>query len=151
MTTVSNTEKTFSEEYVRELRQEAASWRTKCRELEQTMTTKDIQVELEKNGVNAEASWVDLKDGQTVKEAIAEFIEKYPNLKKEDTLPSKEDRPVVRPIGAPKPNSNAPGPKAKTLMGRSLKEIKKDPVARAALRSQYRQLLAQKSNQNFEE
>lgn len=143
----------FSEEYVKELREEAASWRLKVRDLEQKLVVNDVQTELMKRGVEADPSWVKMEKGQTVVEAVDSFLTKYPKLTmtEPNPEPTPEPKKVAKPMVPNQSKTTNAGPKAGTLFaGKTPEEMKKDPKARAALRSQYRQLLAQQSNKEYE-
>lgn len=152
------TEKEFSLEYVQELRREAASYRTKYKELEaQTSVLK----ELTSRNIKADPSWVKVQEGQSVKEAVDMLLESYPHLIVQDNNSRREidefkhingdSHPQHRPT--PKPQAPAPhpvGPKTDVetlLKERDYEAIKKDPKARAALRDQYRELLRAGSHQ----
>lgn len=152
----------FSADYVKTLRDEAAGWRTKFRELEGVQTVQTIEAELTKAGIKANPSWVTVADGQSVELAVSKFAEDYPHLKvQQEAASDKEDvlEVITAKIGVEsvKPQSpkktvtapNAPGPK-EMLRSRQLQEIKKDPAARKQLANHYRNLLRQVSNQPLE-
>jgi hypothetical protein len=146
----------FSEDYVKELREEAAKWRIKCRELEAKASVGDVAMELVKRGIKADPSWIKRQDGQKAGEAVEQFLQDYPQFVTTDDnalietpiLSNRDATPRPMPTGSKNPNT--PGPKPANYGGRSLDEIKVDPQARAALRSQYRQLLAQSSHKEYE-
>jgi hypothetical protein len=143
----------FSPEYVKELREENASWRIKVRDLEQKLVVNDVQTELMKRGVEADPSWVRMEKGQTVTEAVDSFLVKYPKLTMTEPNPeiTQEPKKVAKPMAPAQSKTTNAGPKAGTLFaGKTPKEIKEDPKGRAALRSQYRSLLAQQSNKEYE-
>lgn len=146
----------FSQDYVKELRQENASWRTKVRDLEQQLRFTEIKTELLKHGADVNPKWVDVDEGQSVRDAVNTFLAEYPQfISNNNNISTTNKEPtfkkVTKPEQASKSDSNHPGPKPNNgnYGGRSLNEIKKDPKARASLRDQYRQLLAQQSNQEY--
>jgi hypothetical protein len=145
----------FSREYVEGLRQEAAGWRTKVRDLESQLKGNDIVLELARQGVAADPSWVQVGEGMTVETAVHDLVARYPHLKGQPTnqtpTPVQDNRVVNRPL-ANTPKAQQPGPAMTNVpvdpnKGMSLKEIKADPVARAQLRDRYRSLLKQASRQ----
>lgn len=145
-------ENEFDAEYVKKLREEAASWRTKYRELEVQGTYKDVQVELANQGIKADPTWVTMKEGQCVSDAVKDLVSEHPHLAP-SVAPSP---PVVQPTDVPRrvqaPHvMNTTHPKTEVpsnpLHERSVEEIKKDPVARSKLRDLYRAKLAASSNQ----
>lgn len=142
----------FSADYVKELRSENASWRQKVRDLEAKQVQNDVQVELLKKGIEVNPAWVELQDGETPAGAVDRFLKEYPQFTKDEEV---HDEPKPKP-NVPKvmktnsPKSNEPGPNSLSAKGREIEEIKKDPKARSALRSQYRQLLAQNSNREYQ-
>jgi hypothetical protein len=148
---MSTEEQTFSKDYVVELRNENAKWRTKCRELEGQVFNKDIENELIKRGVNAKASWVEIGEDQSVKQAVDSFLEEYPHFLPGE-LEEKPTRTVTRPMSVQNPNTNTsgPGPRQGPLGRKTLKEIKEDPKSRAALRSQYQAMLRPQEHLNGE-
>lgn len=146
----------FSAEYVQNLRQENAQWRTKVRELEGRIHTQTIGTELARRGIKAEASWVQVAEGQSPEAAVEAFAQKYPHLvgKQDDGQdPGGQDpnapetrqiggeRPPVRTPEVAGPQSNKPGGDHKPLSQRSLDEIKQDPKARKMVAQNYRSLL----------
>jgi hypothetical protein len=147
----------FDAEYVKQLREEAASWRTKYRELEAQVADNSLTVELAKQGIKAEPSWVQVADGQSIAEAVAMFGERYPQLKMAEpsnSTPSPSDTVAPPRARTPKsvpptvPNTTVPAKApADRITSQNINEIKKDAVARAKLREQYRALLASTSNQ----
>lgn len=148
-------DQTFSADYVRELRQENAQWRTKLRDMEnkygeleaklgQTTKAMTVSSELARRGIKANPRWVDIQDNQSPEEAVENFLKEYPQF---DTAPAPEPKPEPkRPNipGTPKApqNTNTP-PNA----NRSVMELKEDPVTRAQVRDQYRELLGGKNLQ----
>lgn len=144
----------FDNKYVSELRSEAASWRTKYRELEAQIAYKDVEVELAKRGVSADPSWVTIQENQSVSEAVNELIAKHPNLNTTTTpdAPEAPETRVIKPrapaaIQAGPTNSNVP---PNPMASRSVDEVKKDPKARSQLRDHYRSLIRRESNQSEE-
>lgn len=134
----------FSKEYVEKLRSEAAQWRTKYRDLESSTNTSQVQMELNKRGIKADPAWVKVTDEMSVSDAVENFAAQYPHLVAEVETPVVNTN--VPRVDAPGSNSNTNVPSDK-MKGRSLEEIKKDPVARAQVRERYRQLIQQSSRQ----
>jgi hypothetical protein len=150
----------FDADYVKKLREEAADWRTKFRGLEAQSLYKDVNLELVSQGIKADPTWVQMIEGQSVKEAVEGFKTKYPHLATQPTTqvvvpaptmvpasttpatPVVPTTPQVLQVVAPG-TENQPDP----LKARGLDEIKKDPVARSRLRDLYRAKLAEGSNQ----
>jgi hypothetical protein len=146
-----NSKQVFDIEYVKKLREENASWRTKYREMEQKQ---GVLAEFQTRGIKADPRWVVLEEGKTVTECVDRLLEEFPNLKSDERSPDLQRKPSGGPT--PKPdnssnpfkNSNTPGDKPLGLLKeRSVQELKKDPIARSQLRSEYRALLAASSNQ----
>lgn len=141
----------FSPEYVKELREEAASWRTKFREVEQKVQTLEqtIQVgaivsnvknEIEKRGLKINPEFISIgEDGDAVA-AVDAFLEEYPQFAAE---PITKQTPVNRnkPIGTEKVNTNNNPARKGNIM-----DAKNDPIARAKLREQYRNMLGRGDN-----
>lgn len=136
----------YSADYVKELREEAASWRTKFREAEANLTSMNdkinnmeksftIKSELSKRGINVDPSWVKLEDGLTPTQAVDKFIEQYPQFKTEQ--PS-SPMPTPRPMVAERQNSNTP-----SIQKSDYQSVKSDPVARTKLREMYRSMLTE--------
>lgn len=152
-----NTPTTFDREYVKELRQEAAKYRTEAKELksqleefkslEAQISTVRVENELIRRGVNADPNWVKLNDGQTPAEAVDNFLEKFPEFKAGAEEPSVERKQVPKAI-SPNPNkaASADGTPVGALGNRGLNDIKNDPMARGSLRDLYRDLLRTSSN-----
>jgi len=160
----------FSREYVKQLRDEAASWRVKYRELEARLGRFEVDRELLSRGIQADPKWVEIKEGQSVKEAVDEFAVKYPHLVKSNI--NNNQQPPPGPEGQPNqidqgtrgqpkqtPSTLPPNTRVSTgehksthelLQARKFNEIKKDPAARAQLRETYRSLLRIASNQPIE-
>jgi hypothetical protein len=164
MTTEHDSQQTgFDAEYVKKIREEAAGWRTKYRELESEVAYSKVEAELARRGVKADPSWVTLKEGQKISEAVDALVKQHPHLvgsTGQPVVPTEETEPQAKPTphvirpSLPKAmtpggsNTNSPGADPTSLYGkRTFEEIKKDPVARSKLRDHYRQLLASSSNQ----
>ena len=138
------TDEKFSRDYVEKLRKENAEWRTKFRDLEVQVTRGSIESELNKRNIKADPAWVKLDAGMDVVAAVDMFVEQYPHLSVGDNITPAPKKTVPAAQGAGKPNTNVPSNPAQ---GRSLDEVKKDPVARSALRDKYRELIRQSSRQ----
>ena len=134
----------FSASYVHQLRQEAAEWRTKYREMEAQTESIQIESELTRRGIKAEANWITVDGDQSIHEAIDEFAARYPHLA-EANEPVEINKPRVPKAMSPKQQSNTNTPKSRPG-DRGLKEIKEDPAARSKLRDSYREMLAKSSN-----
>lgn len=138
----------YSADYVKSLRDEAASWRTKLRELETKYneletkvkadyTANTIGKELEKRGVKADPTWVKVEEGMSPEQAVDKFLKDYPHLQltSDDSFVPKPTKKPMRPNTA---NSNI-----ENTAVSELDAIKKDPIARNKVRDLYRGLLAQ--------
>lgn len=140
-------ETAFSADYVKQLREENASWRKKVRELEAQNTLSQVGMELTRRGIQADPAWVKLQDGQEIPEAIDVFIQTYPVFANGNGHVEQEEEPPTRrtappPMPAKARQANTPGPPAKgAFSGRDIPEIRKDPSARKALTDHYRTLL----------
>ena len=155
----------FGADYVKKLREEAANWRTKYRELEAQQHNQLVQVELAKRGIQADPSWVQVEEGQDVGEAIDALVAQYPSLQGSggghrskysnegptlDDILADEPKPKVtpKPVAPSMQNSNKPKPvRAARITKRNIEEIRTDPKARAKVRDYYRDLLKMGSNQ----
>lgn len=145
-------ENEFDADYVKKLREEAAGWRTKYRELEVQGVYKDVQLELVNQGIKADPTWVELKEGQSVTDAIKDLVSKHPHLAETSVTPTltPTELPEVKKVQPPhvmrvtEPKTEVP---SNPLHERSVEEIKKDPVARSRLRDLYRAKLLAASNQ----
>lgn len=144
-------QKSFSLEYVQELRQEAASYRTKCKKLEASGL---VMQELAARGIQADPSWINVTEGQTVGQAVDALVAKFPHLKvaqqpADQNVPATSPlTPTVKPLTPPAQQSTQTVKTADQLLAeRNFAEIKKDPKARGALRDHYRELLRQQSHQ----
>lgn len=150
--------KTFSEDYVKQLRSEAAGYRTEARELnsqlqnfqalEAQMTQLRVENELIRRGINADPGFVKLTKDQTPAEAVDKFLEKYPqflpnqNSSGQDTHLSPQPKEIPQALPNAPGKANVPGPSAKgVLFGRTIDEVKNDAVARSHLTDVYRGLL----------
>jgi len=154
------TKKDFSEEYVRSLREEAAGWRIKYRELEGNQSLLEVKTELTRRGIKCDPAWVKLTEGQSVALAVDGFLTEYPELKTAtpDSSPSDIISRKVEVGKMPKPASSDPasyGFESKTpqemLKTRQIEEIKKDPKARSLLRKEYRGMLASQGHRSSQE
>jgi hypothetical protein len=143
---------TFSAEYVRELRSENAQWRTKLREMESrygelenkmdSMNTKTtVASELLKRGVKVNPDWIKPQEGQSVGEAIDNFLNEYPQFAVEQQPTQEPTRPAIPKSSRSEPKTNVPTPGE-----RSISELKEDPKARSEVRDLYRQMLTGKNN-----
>lgn len=146
----------FNEEYVKQLREENAKWRTKVRELEAQQHQVQVEAELVKRGIQADPGWVQMEEGQSVGEAIDALVAKYPSLQSkqvEEPLFDQEPEPkhVPKPMAPSNPRTNTPKPaRTQRITSRNIAEIRKDPKARAKVRDRYRQMLVKGSNQTGE-
>lgn len=143
---------TFDQEYVSKLREEAAQWRTKYRELEAQGLYKDVQLEFAKRNITADPSWVEITEGQSISDAVDGLVAKHPNLSAPTLVAPTLPPEVPSPKRVQGPSVITAGPShtdtpVKPFRDRTPGEIKKDPVARSKLRDQYRALLASSSNQ----
>lgn len=149
----------FSEDYVKKLREENASWRTKCRELETQQHNSVVQVELAKRGIEANPDWVTVTEGQSVVDAVDALVASYPSLQKGEVT---QDDPEVfdftpeeprvkltpKPLSPSTPKSNIRKPvRDARITTRNIQEIRKDPKARSKVRDAYRAMLQRGSNQ----
>lgn len=146
----------FNEEYVKKLREEAAGWRTKCRELEAQQHNVQVEAELAKRGIQADPGWVSMEEGQSIGEAIDALVARYPSLQTKpadestdlDLTPEPIKKTTPKPMAPSTPRSTTPKPvRTARINHRNIKEIRKDPVARGKVRELYRDLLRQGSNQ----
>lgn len=143
----------FSPDYVKELREEAASWRTKYRETETKVQTLEqsiaqltsgskVKEEISKRGLKINPDFIKLdKDGDAAK-AVDKFLEDYPQFAVEST--QQVIKPVkkgIKPIAGEKTNTNNNPAQKGNIM-----DVKKDPLARAKLREQYRSMLGHGDN-----
>ena len=142
----------YSAEYIKNLRDEAATWRLKLRESEVKVTELETTIkgervantvgrELEKRGLKCNPSWVKLEDGVTPEKAVDKFLKDYPQWAQSAEVPILPNRNKnLRPMGANLPDSNI-----ENTAKSELDAIRKDPIAREKLRSLYRGLLAKSS------
>jgi hypothetical protein len=158
-------QKTYSEAYVKELRDENAAWRVKVREVEGKQKLIEINMLLKERGIKADPKWIELKEKESIEEAVDRFSEQYPHLKVDDnSIPGGGEDIIagiikkrVGPGKTPKPLTNMPDKNRSSdtnsdiLRTRQIDEIKKDPKARALLRQEYRSLLANEGHRHSEE
>jgi len=149
---------TFDREYVKNLRAEAARYRTEAKELKSQLEdfksldaqikTVRVENELTRRGLTADPSWVQIQEGQSPIEAVDNFLVKFPEFNKDITEKSVEHKSVPKAI-SPNPNtaSKESVHPSGVLGTRGLGEIKHDPIARNNLRDLYRDLLTSSSNQ----
>jgi len=144
----------YSAEYVKSLRDEAASWRTRLRETETEVsnlkqTISKIQLdntigeELEKRGLNINPGWINVEEGITPDKAVDKFLKDYPQLAgpTENIVPNRDIPNMNRkPMVPSNTNSNI-----ENTAKHELDAIRKDPIAREKLRGLYRSMLAQNS------
>jgi len=137
----------YSAEYVKELREEAASWRTKFRDTEAKIKTLEesiagnektssIKAELIKRNLDIDVDFIKVEQGEKVDQAVDRFLKKYPQFGK----PAPKE-PTRRPMTPEKQNTNTP-----PVFDEDYEAVKKDPVARTKLRELYRGMLTQGSN-----
>lgn len=142
----------YSAEYVKSIREEAASWRTKLREAEdkynaleskmnEQSRVNNVTAEFTKRGIKADPKWVSIEEGQKVEQAVDKFLKDYPQFvaqQQDSFLPTQQ--PVVdrKPMQPQAPNSNIENTAVSELGA-----VKKDPIARAKLRDHYRAMLQQ--------
>jgi len=156
---VEQTGKVFSEDYVKSLREEAAGYRTKVRDLEGKLFQSKVSGELQEQGIKAEASWVEVQEGESVKAAVSRFKESYPHLaaQPEPTNENPVDKLTKRRVKVegqrPMPpasddpegkRQNTPG----SLNSRNVNELKEDPEARAEIRDAYREMLRKQGHRD---
>jgi len=148
--------KTFSEDYVKSLREESASYRTKVRDLEVKLFQNEVKGELQSQGIKAEAKWVEVKEGESVQAAVARFKDEYPHLvaQPEPTI-SPLERLTKRKVKVEGLKPTAPSsqePVAKNTVTSfntsTVNELKKDPKARADIREYYREMLRNQGHRN---
>ena len=141
----------YSPEYIKNLRDEAATWRLKLRETEakvQELTNtingervaNTVGRELERRGIKCDPSWVKLEEGVTPEKAVDKFLKDYPQFAQAAEVPILPKNKNLRPMGANMPDSNI-----ENTAKSELDAIKKDPIAREKLRDLYRGLLAKSS------
>lgn len=142
----------FTADYVRELREEAASWRTKFREtegkvtdlsnkLEAITTSAKVTEELAKRGLKINPKFITLGEDKDPVKAVDSFLEEYPQFGSEAFSPEPRRKEVGKPNPASKDNSNKPSARRGNIM-----DAAKDPIARAKLRDQYRSMLGRGDN-----
>jgi len=145
----------YSAEYVKSLRDEAASWRTKLRDVELIAKTNEekaiqleasiakqninssINAELKSRSLEIDPDFIKLEKDQSPKDAVDNFLKKYPQFG------IVKDVPPVPPVKGKIPMP--PNPQNSNVENVNISElssIKKDPIARAKLRELYKGLLA---------
>lgn len=138
----------YSKEYVANLREEAATWRTKLRETEAKVEelsntikgerqSNTVGRELERRGLKCNPDWVVVEEGSTPEKAVDKFLKDYPQFAQVAEIPIMPKNKNLRPMGANLPDSNI-----ENTAKSELEAIRKDPIARDKLRSLYRGLLA---------
>ena len=141
----------FSSEYVRELREEAASWRTKFREaeakvqtLEQTIQVgniiSNVKNEIDKRGLKINPEFITIGDDGDAVKAVDAFLEEYTQFAIVEP-PKRTPNFDTKPITSSKTNTNNNPVRKGNIM-----DIKNDPIARAKLRDQYRSMLGRGDN-----
>lgn len=142
----------FSPEYVKELREEAASWRTKFREVEAKVQTLEqtIQVgaivsnvknEIEKRGLKINPEFITIGEDGDAAKAVDAFLDEYPQFAVTTEPPRRAQNFDTKPIPSTKTNTNNNPARKGNIM-----DIKNDPIARAKLRDQYRSMLGRGDN-----
>jgi len=143
---------TFDADYVKQLRSEAAKYRSKAKDLESELAqrrdlegqiqTVRVENELVRRGITADPNWVKVEDASDITGAVDGFLEKYPQFSttQEPQPRHVEGAPQSLP---PEPNkANVPGPSPQGAFGgRNVDEIRKDPKARSQMTNHYRTLL----------
>lgn len=147
-------EESFSREYVENLRSENASWRRKFQETNARLASLEIGSVLRARGAQAEPSWVQRAEGQTVEEAVDAFLAKHPHLVQGTDAPVNEKKVMPLAPNAPPrvpkadgpgtgPGGGSPGPRPVNAKVAELQEIKADPQKRAEYSAKYRDMLRQ--------
>lgn len=146
----------YSADYVKQLREEAATWRTKYREVEEKVNqieadrskekrTLGIQEEFAKRGIQGvNPSWVEIPEGMTPDIAVEKFLKDYPSFLKEEKPEGRPRAPYNKPMIPHGENTNI-----ENTAKSELNAIKKDPVAREKLRHLYRGMLATSSKSSY--
>jgi hypothetical protein len=142
----------YSAEYVKSLRDEAATWRTKLRDVETELNTmkvtiskqetlNSINTELSTRKIKVDPSWIKLEKDQSPKDAVDKFLKDYPQF----AIASEDNNTYVpksrKPMGAKPNNTNVENTDVSEI-----KSIKQDPIARAKLRDHYRALLSRNNS-----
>lgn len=149
----------YSSEYVKELRDEAAGWRTKLRDTEDRLNKLTIDIEnskkqstvseiLSQRGAKGvKPSWIEVEEDGNAETAVDNFLKEYPQFtQKDEFVPnSQKKNRAAPPMKTQRDNSNIENTEISELSA-----IKKDPIARAKLRDLYRGLLAQNSSSKYE-
>lgn len=139
----------YSADYVKELRDEAAMWRTKFKEENKRANTLDEQVkgivtytevqeEIAKRGLKIKPDFIELGEDNDIGKAIDSFLEEYPQFAEPVNSFSrnsiKENKSKDKPL---QPNRD----KNFNIKNFNIGDIKKDPIGRAKLRDMYRNAL----------
>ena len=135
----------YSREYVKELRDEAAGYRTRLRDAETkigsleesitaNVTKSTIASVLEKKSVKVNPDWITIGEGQNPEQAVDTFLKEYPQFAGESTQSSTQ-----KPMSTEKKNTNVP-----SNISPDYSAEKGDPIARAKSRENYRSLLRSK-------
>jgi hypothetical protein len=107
-----------------------------------SMNTKTtVASELLKRGVKANPDWIKPQEGQSVGEAIDNFLNDYPQFAVDQQTKPEPSRPSIPKSSRSEPKTNVPTPGE-----RSIAELRDDPKARSEVRDLYRQMLTGKSN-----
>lgn len=145
-----NEPRSFDEAYVKQLRDEAAGYRTKAKDLESELGTYKslegeirqlrVENELTRRGLSIETQFISYDGKGSAAEAVDKFLEKYPQF----AMPVSSDN-------NPQPNQNMPtalppqrgkaNVPTKNYADKSWDELKADPVAREDVGRIYRNLL----------
>lgn len=151
-----DTPETFDADYVKQIRSEAAKYRTQVKELktelegykglEAQIGAIRIENEFVRRGITAEPSWVQIQEGEAPSQAVDRFLEKYPQFATGGTTRSEEEE-KVEPTHFPKAMPPKPTNTHHQPLSRDLEDIKKDPVQRQNLTDLYRDLLKTESHQ----
>lgn len=145
----------YSPEYVKELRDEAASWRNKLRDKETEYTTLQESIkqtaikvsitdELQKRSLKVNPDWIKIGQGKSAKDAVDDFLKEYPQW--EGGTETQEEIVTQTQVTDPRTTQRAQTVKktntnVQTNQVRELDQIKNDPIARSKLRDKYRALL----------
>jgi hypothetical protein len=131
----------YSREYVHELREEAAGYRTRLKEAEnkinelaqksqQDQTKTTLQSILEKKNVKVNPDWIKIENGQNPEQAVDNFLKEYPQFA------SSTQNSTQKPLSPERKNTNVP-----TSFSPDYKAEKSDPISRSKIREQYRNML----------
>lgn len=143
-----NEPKVFDESYVRQLRDEAAGYRTKAKEqaselesykrLEGEIHQLRVENEITRRGLNIEPQFINYNGTGSVSEAVDNFLEKYPQFAPEA---SKGKTPQHKDIPEALPPSKGKANVSNSRLDKSWDELKADPVTREEVGRLYRNLL----------